>query len=98
MGTVMEQLIPWLLVVLMVGVAFWAIARQGDRLRKRSVEEYERDVRDSRDSLLRAGMLELDMVLMNRDQKRAAIEYIRDEKSGETKHGTRGDDRDRTAG
>ena len=67
------------------------------RLKNRTAAEYERDLAESRNSMLRAGMLELDKFLVNEKEKRAAVEMIKDEEQGMTKTGGKGDDLDRTA-
>ena len=58
---------------------------------------HERDQAESRNSMLRAGMLELDKFLVNEKEKRAAVEMIKDEEQGMTKTGSKGDDLGRTA-
>jgi hypothetical protein len=47
--------------------------------------------------MLRAGMFELDKFVGNEREKRAAVEYIKDEEQGMTKTGGKDDDLDRTA-
>lgn len=74
---------------------FWLLVRDNARSRRRSVEEFERDVEANRGSLMRAGALGLEKVLS--DQRRAAIEYRIDQEQGTTKTGGKGDDEDRTA-
>ena len=72
--------------------------RGNDRRRRRSSQEYERDVAESRSSMLRAGMLELDKFVGNTSAKRAAVEYLKDEEQGLTKSSGKADDKDRTEG
>jgi hypothetical protein len=47
---------------------------------------------------MRAGMLELDKLAGNERNKRAAVEYLKDEKEGMTRTGSKGDDANRTEG
>lgn len=92
----MEKAITYLVVFALIGLMFWAIIRENDQKRKRSVEQYERDVAEAKESLMRAGMLELDKVVGNRSGKTAAVEYLKDEEQGMTKTGSKDDDADRT--
>ena len=94
----MEQAVTWLIALLVVALMVWAIMRENSRIKRRSVEEYERDLACAHKSLLRAGMLELDKFAGNEREKRAAVEYLRDEKGGMTRTGGEGDDADRTGG
>ena len=75
---------------------FWALARESGQKKRRTVQEYERDLANHRDSLMRAGMLELDKFVGNVNEKRAAVEFLKDEQQGMTKTGSKGDDKDRT--
>ena len=93
----MSDAIVWLAVLGAIALAFWVLARDQQRRRERTSEEYERDLADSRNSMLRAGMLELDKFLVSEKEKRAAVEMIKDEQQGMTKTGGKGDDLDRTA-
>jgi flagellar biosynthesis/type III secretory pathway M-ring protein FliF/YscJ len=93
----MGETIVWLVVLLLIVVMFWFLIRESNRQRNRTVEEYERDLANSRQSMLRAGMLELDKFVGNEREKRAAVEYIKDEEQGMTKTGGKDDDLDRTA-
>ena len=93
----MGETIVWLVLLLLIAVMFWSLIRESNRQRNRTVEEYERDLANSRQSMLRAGMLELDKFVGNEREKRAAVEYIKDEEQGMTKTGGKDDDVDRTA-
>ncbi|HEX8186195.1 MAG TPA: hypothetical protein VF747_15635 [Blastocatellia bacterium] len=93
----MGEAVIWLVVLLFIAGAFWSLVRESNRQRNRTVEEYERDLADSRQSMLRAGMLELDKFVGNEREKRAAVEYIKDEEHGMTKSGGKDDDAGRTA-
>jgi hypothetical protein len=97
-GEAMGEAFLWLGVLLLIAGAFWSLVRESNRQRNRSVEEYERDLANSRKSMLRAGMLELDKFVGNERDKRAAVEFIKDEEQGMMKKGGKGDDIDRTAG
>ena len=94
----MGDALIWLVVLLVIAGVFWSLARESNRQRNRTVEEYERDLANARNSMLRAGMIELDKFVGNEREKRAAVEYIRDENQGMTKTGGKDDDVDRTAG
>ena len=92
----MEKAIPYLVVFAIIGLMFWAIIRENDRKRKRSVEQYERDVAEAKESLMRAGMLDLDKFVGDISGKKAAVEYLKDEEQGMTEAGGKDDDVDRT--
>jgi hypothetical protein len=94
----MGDALIWLVVLLLIAGVFWSLIRESNRQRNRTVEEYERDLAESRSSMLRAGMLELDKFVGNEREKRAAVEYLRDENQGMTKTGGKDDEVDRTAG
>lgn len=93
----MANALVWLVVLAVIALAFWALIRDQQRLKNRTAAEYERDLAESRNSMLRAGMLELDKFLVNEKEKRAAVEMIKDEEQGMTKSGGKGDDLGRTA-
>jgi hypothetical protein len=93
----MTDALVWLVVLAVIALMFWALVRDRERLKNRTAQEYERDLAESRNSMLRAGMLELDKFLVNEKEKRAAVEMIKDEERGMTKTGSKGDDLDRTA-
>jgi ABC-type nickel/cobalt efflux system permease component RcnA len=94
----MAEALTWLVVLLIIACGFWSLVRENNRQRNRSAQEYERDLADTRNSLLRAGMIELNMFAGNEREKRAAVEYIKDVEKGITKTGGKDDDVDRTAG
>lgn len=93
----MQDAIVWMAVLLVIVGALWSLVRENNRQRNRTVEEYERDLANNRNAMLRAGMLELDKFVGNEREKRAAVEFINDEKQGLKKTGGKGDDVDRTA-
>ena len=93
----MTAAIIWLVALAVIVLAFWALIREQQRLKNRTTAEYERDLADARNSMLRAGMLELDKFLVSEKGKRAAVEMIKDEEQGMTKTGGKNDDLDRTA-
>jgi hypothetical protein len=93
----MKDAIVWLIAIAVIGLMFWAMARENSRKRNRSVEEFERDLSETRESMLRAGMLELDKFVGDVSGKRAAVEYIKDEEEGQTKWGGKSDEPERTA-
>ena len=93
----MTQALTWLVVVLLIAFALWALVRENDRRRQRTVEEWERDFaagQGKTTQFIRAGALGLEAILI--DEKREAIQYQKDEEQGMTKTGTKGDDKDRT--
>jgi hypothetical protein len=92
----MKNAITYLVVFALIGLLFWSIIRENRYKRNRSVEEYERDVADAKESLMRAGMMELDKFVGNVSGKTAAVEYLKDEEQGMTKTGGKDDDADRT--
>lgn len=92
----MQQALPWLIVLGLIVLMIWAIARESSQKKRRTVQEYERDLVDHRNSMMRAGMLELDKFVGNVNEKRAAVEFLKDEEQGMTKTGSKGDDKDRT--
>jgi hypothetical protein len=93
----MTEALVWLAVLALTALGFWALMRDRRRLKNRTPAEYERDLAEARNSMLRAGMLELDKFLVNEKAKRAAVEMMKDEEQGMTKTGSKGDDRERTA-
>ena len=93
----MTDALVWLVVLAVIALMLWALARDRQRLKNRTAEEYERDLAESRNSMLRAGMLELDKFLVSEKEKRAAVEMIRDEEQGMTKTGGKSDEPRRTA-
>jgi len=94
----MKDLVAWLVVLLLIAAAFWSLVRDNDRRRRRTTQEYERDVIEQKNSLLRAGLVEIDKFVGGESQKRAAVEYLKDEQQGQTKTGGKADDADRTNG
>jgi hypothetical protein len=92
----MGQVIGWLVVLGLFGLMIWAFTRENAQKRKRTAAEYERDIVDARESMMRAGMLELDKFVGEAKGKRAAVEYLKDQEEGQTKTGSKGDDKDRT--
>jgi hypothetical protein len=88
--------LAYLIVFVVIGLMFWSIFRENKYRKNRSVEEYERDMAETRNSLLRAGMMELDRFVGGVSGKRAAVEYLKDEEQGQTKTSSKDDDADRT--
>ena len=94
----MQQALTWLIVLLLIAGMFWLLVRENTRQRNRTAEEYERDLANAKDSMLRAGLVELDKFYGATRQKQAAVERLKDEEQGMTKTGSKGDDALRTAG
>lgn len=93
----MQQALIWLIVLLIIAGMFWALARENNQKKNRTAQEYERDQANTKDSLMRAGLVELDKFYGQTRQKQAAVEYLKDEAQGLHKTGGRDDDADRTA-
>jgi hypothetical protein len=93
----MQEAIPWLVVFLIIAGMIWALARENNRQRKRTAAEYERDLANAKDSMLRAGLVELNKFYGEARQKSAAVERLKDEEQGMTKTGGSDDDANRTA-
>jgi hypothetical protein len=96
-GGGVQQALVWLVVMLIIAGMFWAVARENNQKRNRTAAEYERDLANTKDSLMRAGLVELDKFYGASRQKQAAVEYLKDEEQGLHKTGGRDDDADRTA-
>jgi hypothetical protein len=92
----MGQAIGWAVVLALFGLMMWALARESRRQRNRSAQEYEEDIVNARESMMRAGMLELDKFVGEARGKQAAVEYLKDQEQGMTKTGSKGDDAERT--
>jgi hypothetical protein len=92
----MGQAIGWLVALAVVGLMIWALSRENTRQRNRSSEEYERDIYAARESMLRAGLLQLDKFVGEAKGKQAAVEFLKDEEQGQTRTGSIGDDAERT--
>jgi hypothetical protein len=93
----MQQLLYWLIPLALIALMMWALIHDNNARRRRSVEEFERDVANTKQSLLRAGMLELDKFVGESRSKQAAVEYLKDEEHGMTRTGGNDDDVDRTS-
>jgi hypothetical protein len=94
----MTQGIAWLVTFLAIALMVWALVRENERRRRRSVEDFERDFAAGQGKLaqfMRAGALGMEAILM--DEKRQAIAHQKDEEQGTTKTGGKNDDVDRTA-
>ena len=94
----MLEALPWLIVLGLIAVMIWSLTRENKQRKGRTAQEYEQDLVNHRNSMMRAGMLELDKFVGNVNEKRAAVEFLKDEEQGTTKTGSKGDDKDRTDG
>jgi flagellar biosynthesis/type III secretory pathway M-ring protein FliF/YscJ len=92
----MSNGLVWLIVILLIGLIFWALVRDYDRRMQRSAQEYERELAEQKSSLMRAGLVELDKFVGDQKNKTAAVEYLKDEQQGQTKTGGKDDEADRT--
>lgn len=93
-----EQILYWLIPLALIALLFWAIVRENDRRKRRTVWEWERDFAAGQGKaaqFMRAGALGLEAILV--DEKRQAIDFVQDEKQGMTRTGGKDDDVDRTA-
>jgi len=93
----MREALPWLIILGLIALMIWSLTRENRKQRSRTAQEYEQDLVNHRNSMMRAGMLELDKFVGNVNEKRAAVEFLKDEERGMTKTGSKGDDKDRTA-
>ncbi len=92
----MLEALPYLIVLALFALMIWSLTREKKQQKSRTAQEYERDLVNHRNSMMRAGMLELDKFVGNVNEKRAAVEFLKDEEQGMTKTGSKGDDKDRT--
>ena len=93
-----EQALNWLVPLALIALVFWMLVRENDRRKQRTVEEWERDYaagQGKTSQFIRAGALGLESILV--DEKRQAVEFVKDEQQGMTKTGGKDDDTDRTA-
>ena len=94
----MEQALYWLVPLALIVLVFWALIRENDRRKQRTVEEWERDYaagQGKTSQFIKAGALGLESILV--DEKRQAVEFVQDEQQGMTKTGGKDDATDRTA-
>jgi hypothetical protein len=92
----MYEAIAWLAVLVIFGFMIWALLKEDNKRRKRTAQEFENDLVETRKSLLRAGMLELDKFVGDTKNKRVAVEFLKDQEEGRHKTGSKGDDNERT--
>lgn len=92
----MMEALPYLIVLALFALMMWSLTREKKQQKNRTPQEYEQDLVNHRNSMMRAGMLELDKFVGNVNEKRAAVEFLKDEEQGMTKTGSKGDDKDRT--
>jgi hypothetical protein len=93
-----EQALYWLVPLALIGLVFWLVVRENSRRQRRTVQEWERDFaagQGKASQFIRAGALGLESIFV--DEKRQAIEFMKDEQQGMTKAGGKDDDADRTA-
>lgn len=94
----MAQAITWLIVLLAILLTLWALVRENDSRKQRTVEEWEREYAAGQGKMtqfIQAGALGLEGILIS--EKREAKQYQKDEEQGMTRTGNKGDDADRTA-
>ena len=97
-GVAVAQALTWVAVLVAIALVFWALVRDNDRRRERTIEEWERENAAGQGKMtqfIQAGALGLEGILMS--EKRQAVQYQKDEEQGMTKTGSKGDDADRTA-
>ena len=93
-----EQALHWLVPLFLIALVFWMLVRENDRRKRRTVEEWERDYaagQGKTTQFIRAGALGLESILV--DEKRQAVEFVKDEQQGMTRTGGKDDNADRTA-
>lgn len=86
----MNDLIAWGIGIGVVVLMFWALVRDRKRLSGRTVEEYERDLREGKGiatSMMRAGMTGLEKML--KTEVREAEDFLQDEQAGRTSKTTK---------
>jgi hypothetical protein len=94
----MYEALAWVVILGLFGLMIWALIRENSKRRNRTAQEFENDLVETRQSLLRAGMLELDKFVGDSKGKRAAVEFLKDQDEGRHKTGSKGDDESRTQG
>lgn len=92
----LEQLSYWLIAFAVIGLIVWTLVRENSRARRRTAEEFERDLATTKSSLMRAGLVELDKFFGETRQKQTAVEYLKDEQQGQTRTSGKSDDETRT--
>ena len=92
----MAESIAWLVILGLITLAFVALVRDNKRKARRTAAEFEKELADQKNSLVRAGLLQLDQFVGDINQKKAAVEFLKDEEQGQTRTGSKGDDEART--
>jgi hypothetical protein len=92
----MAEGIAWLVILGLIALVFIALIRDSNRKSRRTSAEFERDLAEQKDTMLKAGMLQLDQFVGDINQKKAAVEFLKSEEQGQTKTGSKGDDEFRT--
>jgi hypothetical protein len=92
----MYEALAWLAVFVIFGFMIWALMKEDTKRRNRTAQDFENDLVETRKSLLRSGMLELDKFIGDTKSKRAAVEYLKDQEEGMHETGSKGDDQERT--
>lgn len=92
----MYQLFAWIAVIIIFVLLIRMLIKEDDRRRNRTAQEFENELVESKQSLLRAGMLELDKFVGDTRNKRAAVEFLKDQDEGRHQTGSKGDDEERT--
>ena len=93
-----EQLLFWLVPLMLIALACWSLVKENDRRKRRTAGEWEREYaagEGKATQFMRAGALGLESMLIT--ERRQAIEAVQDEQQGMTKTGGKDDDADRTA-
>ncbi|MEW6736911.1 MAG: hypothetical protein AB1489_36825 [Acidobacteriota bacterium] len=90
----MDTIWAWLIAFVLIILVFWGLIRENNRVARRTVEEYEADVRARRigRNLLMAGLLALETHF--KPNLKVAMEYSLDEKKGQTRTKKNGDNDD----
>src|SRR5689334_21112080 len=82
----------WLGAIALIFISFWALAADYSNKQQRSIEQYEKDVKEQNltASLMRTGLLEMEK--LTKPQLESSIEFLQDEKQWQTKQKKQGDD------
>jgi hypothetical protein len=93
----MDSVLTWLIALVLIVAMFWLLSIDYKRKQSRTEEEYEEEVRSGQitgRAMAKAGFLEIEK--MFKPSLQAAIEYVEDEKQGQTKAQEEGDDERKT--
>ncbi|MBN8722849.1 MAG: hypothetical protein J0M03_07965 [Acidobacteria bacterium] len=93
----MDNIISWIIAFVLIFTAFWTIGYEYQKKQNRTSEEYQKDIEKqgiTGNKLLQVGFLELEKFL--KPNLSSSVDYLQDEKQGQTKTKKQGDDKDQT--